>query len=1219
MKRHISTTLTIVLISFLGSVNAQSIWTKSSLSSFRDAPEEDKMILPEHYEAYQLAFDDLKKNLEGTPTEEDKKKGISGTIVSLPMPNGKFESFEVFDAPVMAPKLAAKYPSIKSYKGRSLDTPGMNVRFDTGPYGLHAAIHGTSKVVYIDPYIRGNTNDYLTYDVKDHLSQMDITTPICGVHDQKIRSFGKHRKVQKRNSEPVPLKVYRFALACTGEWGSIRGSVENALADMNTGLNRINQIFENELAIRLVLIDNNDLLIHLDGPSDPYLVVNEGLAMLNANTGIVNQRVGLDAYDIGHVYHTSCDVGGVASLGSMCRNGTKAAAVTCHYSFNLNFMAASVTAHELGHQMTAQHTFNNCTGDGNETLSNAFEPGSGSTIMSYGGLCGSNNVVGNGQGGDYYHVASLIQIYNHTRDGLAGEGCAEFIETDNVEPTVTILHENDFYIPEDTYFFLEGKGEDENAEDELTYAWEQMNKGNPLDGLSPLGSPIGDAPHFRSLPPTTSPVRYFPSPDNIIAGNFDRTEVAFKGNRTVNFMLTVRDNNAEAGTAVWDEVQFNVVETPVKFGITSQNSSEVYEVGDQIDVTWNVAETYNFPVNAKFVDILLFTGNFSNFSLENTTMLAERVANNGSAKVYLPDVTTNNGRIIIRASESIFFSINSTNIRIESSTSPKLIVNSDPLAQLQCDASDVFTYEFNSLGIAGTEGSVTYTILDGLPDGATATFEPETADIGAPVTLTIDPEADPVGKEYVITVGAITESMDTFTRSIDLILLSTDHSDVDAISPEKNAFGLSSSNNIQFSWSASPNAEFYRFEFSESPEFGETNIETVELLKDLTYEPNYFFAKNRVYYWKVTATNFCGDDLNAKTFAFSTESLSCTVVEPADGILPINISASGLPTIEAPIDVNIGGNVADVNIKRWAGEHENNRDMIVTLVSPEGKEVILVNRKCPQANFNCAFDDDSNVPVKCPLNNGSTYRPEQSLSNFNGDPLDGEWTLRIDDVSPGNGGRLELLEIEFCSNQVLDNPFLVNNEKLILPTESTETISSSQLRVDDDNNSDDELIYTIVDLPKTGALTFDGATVSAGDQFTQQDIDDNKLSFNSSTQITSTFFSFTVIDGEGGFIGITNFDVQITDPTSTKDERIQDDISIYPVPAQNLITFDLSKSNSSYSTFEILDLNGQLIKRNKLIDNEVMQVDISDITSGLYIVNFRSDKNIVTKKIVVQQ
>ena len=1190
------------------SLDAQSTWTKSDISQFRDATEENKMIIPKEYIAYTLTYEALKEKLKNTPTEDDKRNGIKGNIIELPMPDGSFESFEVYDSPVFAPKLAAKYPMIKSYKGVSLKNPGMNVRFDTGPYGFHAAIHDLSAVYYIDPYARENTTEYLVYNVKDHLSQLDISVPMCGTHEEH-NEIKAEPHASTRNSVPVPLNVYRFALSCTGEWGAIRGTVENALADMNTGVNRMNQIFENELALRLVLIDENDQLLNFDPQTDPYFQVAQGGDMLSVNTNITNNRVGSNAYDIGHVYHRSCDVGGIAVLGSMCNNNTKAAAVTCHYSNNLDYMAAAVTSHEVGHQMTANHTFNNCGGGGNENPGNAFEPGSGSTIMSYGGLCGGSlNVVNAGD--DYYHVASLIEIYRHTRgDGLAGDGCAEIIETSNLEPTATILHPDGFTIPEDTYFYLEGEGMDENEEDQLTYTWEQMNRGP----LSNLGTPIGDAPHFRSFPPSTNPKRFFPSVDNILNGTFDRTEVAFEGDRTVNFTFTVRDNNSEAGTAVWEEIEFHVVETPVKFGVTSQNSSETYEAGDAMEVTWNVAGTDVHPVNAERVDILFSTNNSASFDIADATVLAKNVFNNGSCKVIVPNEPTTRGRIIVKASESIFFSINKANIQVEEPTSPTLAVSSDPIAQIDCLPSS-FTYELNSEDYSGVEGDITYTVLEGLPEGASVSFDPEVVEIGSPSSMNIDPVNDFLGGEYQIIVGAITEAQDTFTRTVYLNLKSNDHRTIDAITPENSAIGIGIS--PEFSWEGSINADTYTFELSKSPNFGANNLMTETDLLVTNINPNVFLEKNTAYYWRVTAINYCGEDPDAKVYAFNTESLFCSEVVVNEDLLPINISGSGTPTIQAPLEVELGGTVADVNIKQFYGEHENNKDMVVKLISPEGKEVVLVSKKCEQSNFNCGFDDASDVDVKCPLNNGSTYAPTGNLSDFNGDQLQGTWILQIEDTQSGNGGRLQNVIGEFCSNQVLDNPEIVRNQKISLPWDATRTISAGELKVEDANNSSEQLIYTIVKTPKKGSLLYDGNNVNPGDQFTQKDVDDNKLVYVSASEDYETYFSFTIIDGEGGFIGITNFDIDVNELTSTNDLPLQDEISIYPVPAQNSITVDFSKTNYNYNSFEIINLQGQSLIKANTNEKEVMNVDISQLNKGFYIIVFRTEVGFISKKII---
>ncbi len=145
----------------LFSLNAQSIWTKSDVSTFRDAAEEDKMIMPTAYEAYTLSFEDIVTDLSSAPEEEARRKGLKGKLISMPTSSGKMETFEVFYSPMMAPGLAARYPGIRSYKGYSTTKKGKNVRFDLGPYGFHAAIHSVEGVSYIDPYARGNTSEYI--------------------------------------------------------------------------------------------------------------------------------------------------------------------------------------------------------------------------------------------------------------------------------------------------------------------------------------------------------------------------------------------------------------------------------------------------------------------------------------------------------------------------------------------------------------------------------------------------------------------------------------------------------------------------------------------------------------------------------------------------------------------------------------------------------------------------------------------------------------------------------------------------------------------------------------------------------------------------------------------------------------------------------------------------------------------------------------------------
>ena len=135
-------------------------------------------------------------------------------------------------------------------------------------------------------------------------------------------------------------------------------------------------------------------------------------------------------------------------------------------------------AHEIAHQFTVSHSWNNCPSNQGQRAGNtAFEPGSGTTIMSYAGACGDQNI---GPEEAYYHTGSLEQFLFFTREGGAQE-CATVIETANVTPDVTLPYEDGFFIPKSTPFRLTGSATDANdPADQLTYTWEQYDLGQAV-------------------------------------------------------------------------------------------------------------------------------------------------------------------------------------------------------------------------------------------------------------------------------------------------------------------------------------------------------------------------------------------------------------------------------------------------------------------------------------------------------------------------------------------------------------------------------------------------------------------------------------------------------------------------------------------------------------------------------------------------------------------
>lgn len=159
----------------------------------------------------------------------------------------------------------------------------------------------------------------MSYYTSDHIENNLYENVLCGTkdeipHDKKGPKWGTETR---NRSDKMELRLYRLALACTGEWGTVRATKENALAEMVTFIDRANLTFESEVALRLMLIARNDELIFLDPATDPYTSANEGLVILGQNRSVLNNRVGANAYEVGHVFSKCYDVGGVAG-GNIC-------------------------------------------------------------------------------------------------------------------------------------------------------------------------------------------------------------------------------------------------------------------------------------------------------------------------------------------------------------------------------------------------------------------------------------------------------------------------------------------------------------------------------------------------------------------------------------------------------------------------------------------------------------------------------------------------------------------------------------------------------------------------------------------------------------------------------------------------------------------------------------------------------------------------------------
>ncbi|NNG26715.1 MAG: hypothetical protein HKM87_04270, partial [Ignavibacteriaceae bacterium] len=289
----------------------------------------ERYIIPQSYRTLELDFQAMQSDLSEAPSEKTVNVNNSTTTIALPLPNGEFTRFKFVESLVMEDELANKFPEIKTYLGQGIDDATASARFDITPTGFHAIIFSINGTVYIDPYSMGDNLHYISYYKKDFIpsqKQLNASCEVLGLESE----IALELKELVNNGPAVfsgdELRTYRLACAATGEYTIFHGgTIAAGLAAVVTAINRVTGVYEREVAVRMVLVANNDLIIYTNPSTDPY-TNNSGAQMLGQNQANLDAVIGSANYDIGHVFSTGG--GGVAFLAVVCINGFKAQGVT---------------------------------------------------------------------------------------------------------------------------------------------------------------------------------------------------------------------------------------------------------------------------------------------------------------------------------------------------------------------------------------------------------------------------------------------------------------------------------------------------------------------------------------------------------------------------------------------------------------------------------------------------------------------------------------------------------------------------------------------------------------------------------------------------------------------------------------------------------------------------------------------------------------------------
>ena len=688
------TTLLILLFSvfFSFSFQAQNLWKRVETDS-NENQKKGSIPINEQEVLFELNTDLLKEKLANITATTAKS---TKTEITIPNTAGVLEKFTIWEYSNFEPKLQEKYPEIRAYEGKGITDSKASIHFSVSPKGIQTMVFRADKgTEFIELY----PENPLLYVVFSSRKRKKGSLPTrCSTQDKLINKQ-LLIKTGKSSSSNKTFRTLRLALSCTGEYGTLfGGSTAGALAAMNASMTRVNGVFNKDLAVKLNIIANNELVVFTNPDNDPYSSARAGVGSgttagnwQNELQTTLNNIIGSANYDIGHLFGATGGGGDAGCIGCVCdEDKGRAFSSPGNGRPEGDTFDIDLVAHEIGHQLGANHTFSHII----EGTGVNIEPASGSTIMGYAGITDGFDIQNNSD--DYFSHISILQIDSN----LATKTCVKTNTISNNPPSISAGP--DYTIPKSTAFVLRGTGSDIDN-DKLTYTWEQNDSAINTNDINSFAIPTKtNGPLFRSIYPSESPIRYMPNLNSVLRNNLiSNLESVPSVSRTLNFVLTARDN-AAIGTAQTksDDAVITVKGDVGPFEVTSQNTEdETWKQGEEQVITWNVNNS-NTLLGASNVNIKLSTNGGLTFPIN----LATNVANDGQENIIVPNITEKNCRIMIEPTNNVFYAINKQTFLIgyEAETETRTVNFSAPFS-----IPESLTYATRTINFPATTGLIT--------------------------------------------------------------------------------------------------------------------------------------------------------------------------------------------------------------------------------------------------------------------------------------------------------------------------------------------------------------------------------------------------------------------------------------------------------------------------------------------------------------------------------
>ena len=252
----------------------------------------------------------------------------------------------------------------------------------------------------------------------------------------------------------------------------------------------------------------------------------------------------------------------------------------------------------------------------------------------------------------------------------------------------------------------------------------------------------------------------------------------------------------------------------------------------------------------------------------------------------------------------------------------------------------------------------------------------------------------------------------------------------------------------------------------------------------------------------------------------TSDSFTFTVVDGAGGTIgntTFSITVNGLNdapvlAVNAGLTLSEGATETMANTVLWVTDTDNTATQLTYTVGTAPAHGLLKKNGTQVSSGGTFTQDDLD-------NNRVTYTHDESETTSD---------HFIFTVADGAGGTIGNTTFSITVNGLNDAPVLAVNAGLTLNEGATATIANTVLRVADGDNTAAQLTYTVGTAPTHGLLKKNGTQVSSGGTFTQDDLDNNRVTYaHDESETTSDHFIFTVADGAGGTIGTTTFHITI--------------------------------------------------------------------------------------------